>query len=146
MLIRPILPDEIPAASALIRSLFDPYLAPDYTPAGREFFWEFTAPEEIRHRLGTDSTMLVAEIDGELVGLAKIRDRSHIACLFVAAPRQGQGVGKRLLSAAIAACRPARVTVHASTQAVEFYLRMGFVPDGPARQEHGIHTTPMICG
>lgn len=78
--------------------------------------------------------VVVAEVEGRLVGLAELdRRRARLRALFVAAEVQGQGLGQRLLAAietmAIrAGLRELRGSM--SLNAEPFYARAGFVREG----------------
>jgi ribosomal protein S18 acetylase RimI-like enzyme len=76
----------------------------------------------------------VAESDAGIVGMCLARkqdERHHVQALYVLPDYQGQGIGKRLLQAALdwlGAAQP--VTLHVATyneKAIAFYQRMGFV-------------------
>lgn len=91
--------------------------------AGNLAFWA-ERPERCVH--------LVAESDGVLVGVVLVKEFWNLCSLFVAPAHQGQGLGRRLVFEAIAACRersrePA-LYLNAAPDAVGFYARIGFVP------------------
>jgi predicted GNAT family N-acyltransferase len=61
----------------------------------------------------------------------------------------GKGIGRCLLSHAIALCQQERpdlseVEVHSSPWAVPVYGRLGFRPTGPEQEQCGIRYTRMI--
>ncbi|MGY3859310.1 GNAT family N-acetyltransferase [Aeromonas intestinalis] len=71
-----------------------------------------------------------ARLDGNLVGFIGVAD-GNIEMLFVAPAGMGQGVGRQLVSHAIAALGARRVDVNEQNeQALGFYRRMGFVVEG----------------
>lgn len=90
-----------------------------------------------------DHRLLVAEIDGELVGslqvtfipgLAKVGgSKMLIQQVRVAGPRRGTGIGSEIIAAVIALarerrCKSVELTSHRSrTDAHRFYERFGFV-------------------
>ena len=69
---------------------------------------------------------------GQLCGVVMVKDFWNLCMLFVAPARQGQGVGRALVAAAIAACRgrspKQAIRLIAWRNAVGFYERLGFVP------------------
>jgi predicted GNAT family N-acyltransferase len=82
------------------------------------------------------------------VGVATVRDDSHLTQLFVSTRHHGCGIARRLWHRAMAdAVRRAgtrRFTLNASRCAVPAYLRLGFVATGPERfSPNGVLTTPM---
>ncbi|MBL8226447.1 MAG: GNAT family N-acetyltransferase [Chromatiales bacterium] len=84
---------------------------------------------------------LKCRVDGQLAGVILVKDHWNLTNLFVAPPYQGSGIGRLLLTQAIARCRPVSprpaLLVHSSTVAVGFYRRMGFVPNGEPRDRPG---------
>ena len=86
--------------------------------------------------------------DGCLVGVAAVRENSHLFQLFVTTRMHGHGIARRLwLRAMRDAMRRAgtrRFTLNASAMAVPVYRHFGFVPSGPATTgSTGLVTQPM---
>ncbi len=139
-------PGEEEAVANLAERVFSQFVAPDYSDEGVREFLRYAAPDQISQRLQAGHFLLVAEEQGELVGLIEMRHCEHVAMLFVA--RQGRGVGRELVHRAIARCRRdssgiARVTVHSAPGAVEIYAHLGFQTAGPEQTENGIRFVPM---
>ncbi len=85
---------------------------------------------------------------GCLVGVAAVRENSHLFQLFVTTRRQGHGIAHRLwLRAMRDAMRRADTrcfTLNASAMAVPVYRHFGFVPSGPmTTSSTGLVTQPM---
>jgi GNAT superfamily N-acetyltransferase len=83
-----------------------------------------------------------------LVGVAAMRDDSHLTQFFVSTRYQGRGIARRLwqrtMRDAIRRAGPRRFTLNATRCAVPVYRRLGFVAVGPERLSHnGLVTTPM---
>jgi GNAT superfamily N-acetyltransferase len=117
-----------------------------------DFFQPFTGPARTREQLerwlvDPDSTVLVAENEAGVVGLALLLTRPQSAFpgavprkvieidnLVVRADQRGKGIGQRLLEAAVEWARQHRAThvevaVHAfNGRARRFYRHFGFVP------------------
>ncbi|WP_299954007.1 GNAT family N-acetyltransferase [uncultured Modestobacter sp.] len=87
------------------------------------------------------ASVVVAEVDGEVVGFAQAvpsRDEppvraEELSTLYLRAAQHGSGLGQALLDAVLAG-RPASLWVaEQNPRAIAFYRRNGFTPDG-ARQ------------
>jgi GNAT superfamily N-acetyltransferase len=140
-------PGEEEAVADLASRVFNEFVAPGYSDDGVQEFLRYATAEQLLQRSEAGHFVLVAEEEGELVGLIEVRHCEHVAMLFVA--RQGRGVGKELVRRAVARCRQtapalARLTVHAAPDAVAVYGRMGFTATGPERVENGIRFVPTV--
>ncbi len=84
--LRLVRPDDIPQVAQVDRAAFAP-------------LWSYSA-RELTYLLALGCRMVVAEMDGRIVGYAcgeVIGDIGHIARLAVHPDRQGQGIGRQLL-------------------------------------------------
>lgn len=96
--------------------------------------------EQDLHRLADETTMLVAQLDGAIVGYCSfflIGPYLHLEELAVARDLQGRGIGRRLaeahLEAAISMSERSHYSLIAFRDAVwatGLYSRLGFVPLG----------------
>ncbi|WP_371372763.1 GNAT family N-acetyltransferase [Sporomusa aerivorans] len=141
--------NEIDKAQTLIKSVFDKYIAPGYSPEGIRHFYEFITLEAIISRLITKSFMLAARTENEIIGVAEIRDYSHISLLFTAEAYHGNGVARTLIRTAIDKCLQKNkelksITVKASPYAVPIYEKLGFSCSEPEQVLNGLRFTPMI--
>ena len=152
--IRPLRPGEEEAAMALVRETFTRWVAPCFSPEGVAEFLSFATAEALAKRLARGHFCLAAQPDGRpdapLDGLVEVRDASHVCFLFVRTAAQRQGLARRLLAGAARRCReldPAveGLTVNASPNSREAYLRLGFAPTGEERTVNGITSTPLRC-
>lgn len=76
------------------------------------------------------ATHLLACIDGQPVGCARVLPEAHIGRMAVLPAWRGQGIGEALLMQAIQCCRQqgaTQVALSAQTHAVGFYAQVGFV-------------------
>jgi GNAT superfamily N-acetyltransferase len=133
---------------ALVEKVFNEFVAPDYDLDGVNEFFKFANPSALAGRAGTEQVVMVAEKGRDLVGIIEIRNRSHIAMLFVS--RRGKGIAKELIRRAVNECRERlpdlkRITVNSSPYAENVYSRMGFKATGPVRKQNGILFVPMAC-
>jgi GNAT superfamily N-acetyltransferase len=136
----------------LVVRVFTEFVAPLYSLEGICEFLTYTAdPDQLRERLRANRFVLVAELQGRMVGVIEVRDCDHISLFFVDGQSQQKGIGKELWRRALDACladRPelARITVHSSPNAVEAYKRLGFRTEGPQQTVNGIRFVPMALG
>jgi len=111
-------------------------------------FTEYVAPKELEARVGEGAAVIVAELDGRIVGVAEVRGATHIALLFVDGRMQRRGIARALVGAAVDTCRASRpdadaMTVHSAPEAVEAYRRLGFRPTDAEQLVNGIRFVPM---
>jgi GNAT superfamily N-acetyltransferase len=128
--------------------VFDRYVAPLYSPEGREEFHHYAGVEALLERHNQGHITLVAECGLELVGMLQLRKWHHVNMLFVAAGHQRQGIGRTLLARAVDLVRqhdPAAtyLTVNASPNAVEAYRRFRFEAWELEQIVNGIRCIPM---
>ena len=143
MIIRRATLDEVPAVAALAREAFMDAVAPLYSEEGIRTFLEFVSPAGLRARMAENCVTYVAYRDRDLVGVAHVRDGSHVAMLFVAPRAQRTGVGRALLTMAVGECTSDVVTVKSSPNAEEAYHRYGFKRTAPEQIDRGIRFIPM---
>ncbi len=139
--------DDAPAVSRLIRSLAHHFfLAPD--GQGAERFLASTSAAELYALMASPHFDYLTAWQGDaLVGVAGMRDHTHLYHLFVAPHVQGQGLARRmwrlLLQAAREAGKGQRITVNSSPVGVPVYERLGFRQEGTEIRTDGIRYTPM---
>jgi ribosomal protein S18 acetylase RimI-like enzyme len=139
---------EAPACFALVKRVFDACVAPDYTAQGSAFYYSFVTPDYVRSWRRERRLCLVAKSGDNIVGIVDVRDTNHITMFFVDVACQNRGIGRRLITEAVAACKltnPALATVevNASPFAVEIYSRLGFVQTRGEEDMNGIRFTAM---
>ncbi len=91
---------------------------------------------------------LACQEDGRVVGVAAMRDNSHLFQFFVSTRLQRRGIARRLwrqvMRDAIRRAGTRHFTLNSSVMAVPVYRRLGFVPDGPLLiSAGGLITQPM---
>jgi GNAT superfamily N-acetyltransferase len=148
MEIRPLDPGEEAPASQLVVRVFNQFVAPQFPPEGREEFLSYATPEALVQRLEEGNLMLAAWHGARLAAFVEMREPGHIALFFTEGALQGQGLGKRLLRRTLELYRQqkgacGRVTVNASTNALEAYRRLGFEPTAELQTHNGISFVPM---
>lgn len=127
---------------------FEDSIRPCYEPDGCQAFLAYILPEAIAARQSDGCSAIVAEWEGEVIGVLELRDFSHISMFFVDPEFQCSGIGRRLLTRAVTLSSKARpelaeLTVFAAPRAVEAYGHLGFSVDGPEQLESGVRFTPM---
>lgn len=134
--------------SLLIRTVYDEYVAPDYTEEGNRFFYNWIAPERIAERQKTQVNLLIASIEQQVVGTIEIRENKNISLLFVHKNYHGKGIAKRLFKEALKMCcsrdeNLQKFYVHASPYSIPVYERLGFTAIDSMKEDHGILYLPM---
>lgn len=140
--------DDCVSVCELVLTLFDAFVAPRATPAGRALFVEQTTPLRLERRLEEGHRYWVAQLDGALAGVVGVGTDCHLYWLFVDASLHHRGIGRQLLEHAVAELRAedpgaSRLTVFSSDYAVPVYRRLGFRRTGPEQYRDGIPMTPM---
>ena len=148
LMIRDMEPGEAHAVSKLITEVFDRFVAPDLEPEGIDEFLGHASAAAMQVHLLNGHFILVAEVDGELVGVANVREHRHLCLFFVKTALHGKGVGKRLLQAALDRCLLKHpdlpcLTVNSSLWAVPVYKKLGFVQAEEEQLKNGIRFVPM---
>lgn len=139
--------DDAAAISRLVSGLAHRYVLPDQPPESAELLATWTGEAAVDERIRAGHRHLVAEVDGQLVGVVATRDDSHLFLLFVDDRFHRQGIARVLWNAALSAClssaQPERISVNASPYSVPAYRRLGFAELGPAQLDRGLITVPM---
>lgn len=132
---------------ALVARVFDEYVAGDFSPEGVEEFYRYAEPSAIAERSRKGGKVLLAEEDGQILGMLELKGHDHIAMLFV--DDRERGLGRALVERALQLCREGTedletVSVHASLYAVPIYRKLGFEAQGPEQTENGMTYVPMV--
>ena len=89
---------------------------------------------------------IIAELDGEIVGMISVRAKRHISLLFVDDKHQRLGIGRDLVYAAseyMLENGETFATVNASPYGVDFYHAVGFKDTREEYVDSGMRITPM---
>ena len=143
MQIRKMTQEDLPSANALCLEAFMLTVAPSLSAQGVETFGKVAAQKAFAERMVSDNLMLVCVAEGTLVGLIELKEGRHVAMLFVSPVWQRNGVGKRLVNAALEQARTNVVTVSASLSSVAAYERYGFALAGEVGELAGLIYQPM---
>lgn len=120
----------------------------DYTQEGIANFEEFIRSDTLYQSFLIGSyQMLVAICEGEIIGMASVRNRNHLSLLFVKEEFHRKGVGRRLMQRLFDYLKEEQgekeMTVWAAPYAVSFYEKLEFRPLGPEQVVDGIRITTM---
>jgi len=146
--ISPMEPADLEATLAVVRESFEACVAPDYPQEGRDLFARIVTTDYLNSLSSRQGFVLVAKLDGRVVGMCAIRDGNHITLFFVLTEFQGRGIGRRLFDATLERVRRnrpgvSRLAVHSSPVAVPVYQALGFSITGAEELEDGIRYVPM---
>jgi len=136
------------AVSGLILTLFDEFVAPEYSKKAGKTFRRQTRRQARCQELDEGEMRLVAVSNGELVGVIGARDLSHVHWLWVRKDWHRRGVASILMANVIAEVRRKRpdvvsITLNSSPFAIPVYLRLGFRITGEEFDQEGLICTPM---
>ena len=143
MHIRNLTSDDLHRASALCLDAFMQAVAPSLSAQGIETFTKVAAPGAFAERMPGDNLMLACVTQGAIQGLIELKEGRHIAMLFIAPGWQRQGIGTRLMHAALEHARVDVVSVKASLPSVPAYQRYGFTLAGEVGEFAGLVYQPM---
>src|SRR6202142_2830149 len=128
--LRPFLAEDTPVLAAIFVAAIEELTGEDYSQAQQEA-WASVADDEeaFGKRLASELT-LIATLQNSPVGFAALKGADHIDMLYVHPGAAGQGVASMLCEALekLAGSRGAKsLTVDASDNATEFFLKRGYV-------------------
>ncbi|HKT29276.1 GNAT family N-acetyltransferase [Dyella sp.] len=141
-------PGDARAIGVLSRRVVRRWVLPDQPrKIGHELLSRLSA-RMLRQRILEGQRFYLAYLDEALVGVAAMRDDSHLLHFYVSTRYQGRGIARQLwqcvLQDAIRRAGTHRFTLNATRCAVPVYVRLGFCVDGPERPSpNGVMTTPM---
>lgn len=149
--IRPVAQEELAEALDLVNRVFAVYVAPDYSEKGQKTFQDYlkTKYDEVAGELARGQKEMWQIKGGtprRIIGVIALREKSHIALLFVDPKFHRQGVASRLfcyVKEIIQEAGGKRITVNSSPYAQEVYHRWGFQDTGKERENEGIRYIPM---
>lgn len=132
----------------LVISVFDEFVAPEFSSEGIEEFKKYADAEALAHRANSGSFIIIARNGSNPVGVIEIRDYNHVAMLFVSKQFQRQGIARALVRKAIEIClrrQPDlhKITVNSSPNSIHAYEKMGFISTSDEQISNGIRFIPM---
>lgn len=140
--------EEWSPAMRMIWKTFLKYEGNDYSPEGIKNFFEFITDDDLYASfLRGEYQMMVALVNGEVIGAGSLRNRNHLSLLFVDERFHRMGVGstilRRLCEYLKTEAGERRMSLQASPYAVDFYRKQGFRQVKPETEYSGIRVTAM---
>lgn len=140
--------DEWAPAMQMIWRTFLKFEGNDYSQTGIKSFFDFITDDGLHDSfLRGEYQMMVALVNGEVIGAGTLRSRNQLSLLFVDERFHRMGVGSAILGKL---CRylkteagERRIFLQASPYAVEFYRKQGFRQLKPEMDYSGIRVTAM---
>ncbi len=137
----------------LVIRVFNEFIAHQYSQQGVREFLKYAQPELFLRRSQKNHFVLLATVQGKIVGMIEIRTNRHVSLLFVDKRFQQRGIARELLQRSLKICKLEialkrspelqEVSVNASPNAIQIYERMGFHQKGPEQVKNGIRFTQM---
>ncbi|MBU0757843.1 MAG: GNAT family N-acetyltransferase [Nanoarchaeota archaeon] len=129
-----------------MNSVFDEFVAKDFTKNGQTMFRNEQTPEKQNQRAKTRD-VYVAEIDNQIVGMVEATFPDHINRIFIDKKYHGKNFGKKLMSKIENIYKKKgsiKIKVYASDFAVKFYQRIGYKKTrGLVKRKFGFVYQPM---
>ncbi|KJY93633.1 GCN5 family acetyltransferase [Vibrio neptunius] len=137
------------AISELILPLAKKYVCPTCDPSVQGVLLKSMSEEKVEHYLSTNYHYVVAvTANDEVIGVAGIRDNSHLYHLFVNDRFQGHGLSRQLWEVvkenALNNGNKGIFTVNSAINAECVYLRFGFKRTKGIRNRQGMIDIPMM--
>ena len=131
-----------------IKTVFNQFVAPEFTEEGIEEFMKYIQPGALVRHLRKNHFALMASTGSAIIGVIVVRDFDHIALFFVDGQYQRKGIGRELLDSAVKVCERhdpsnTRLTVNASPNSIDAYRRLNFEPNDTEQCVNGIRFIPM---
>lgn len=134
--------------SELILPLTKKYVCPTCDSSVHSVLLDSMSEESIETYLSTNYSYVVAvNLNDDVVGVAGIRDYSHLYHLFVDDYNQGKGLSRQLWEAvkdeSLTNGNSGHFTVNSAVNAENVYLRFGFKRTEGVRNREGMADIPM---
>ncbi len=140
--------EEIPEFCSLVRTVYDEFVAPDYSDEGNSHFYSYLEEAAVSERFEQGGFFAAARVEDIFAGVAAFRDISHLTTFFVSKDYQNRGVGRMLFAFSLRHIRShhpeiKKITVNSSPFALPVYKRLGFELTGGREEKDGIIYYPM---
>lgn len=134
----------------LILDCFNEFVAPGYSQKGIEEFCKYVNPAALSNRLkNSESFVIMACYNEQVVGVMEVRSFNHISLLFVKKEHHKKGIAKMLLQHSIEKCKQfnpslKEIDINSSPYAVDIYKKMGFIQTDNEQVINGIRFIHMV--
>jgi len=139
---------DVNRVSAFIESVFNKFVAPEFSNQGVDEFLKYIQPETLSNHLEKNHFGILASAGARIIGAIVVRDNNHVALFFVDSQYQRKGIGKVLFNMALEHCRSrdvncSQITVNSSPNAVDAYRKLHFEPMDEEQCVNGIRSVPL---
>ncbi len=140
--------DEVVGASKLIKSVFDEFIAEDYSAEGVLNFYKRISGLSISERAKSGSFICVFKQDNEIIGYIELSGINHIYLLFVKKDCHSRGIARQLINSVIIRIQGNNpfvkdITVNSTFNSLSFYEKIGFEKIADFQYKNGITNFPM---
>ena len=151
-MIREIEQQDLKAAVNLVNTVFNEFVAGDYSPEGQKTFSDYLEFKlaELSQDLDNGHKKMWGFYENEtIVGVIGTRDRFHISLLFVSKDHQKRKIATKLFTTVVNSLKAEEnterfeMTVNSSPYAVKIYEHLGFRATDNEQVKNGIRFTPM---
>jgi len=130
---------------------FKEYVAYQYSEEGVKEFLKYVEPHCLSNRCKADSFVLLAVVEGRIVGMIEVVVNNHISLFYTDGHLQRMGIGRELLKISLDICKGnnptlSEITVNSSPNAVHIYEKLGFCVVEPEKVSNGIRYVSMSLG
>ena len=142
-------PQDARAIGVLARRVTRRWILPEQPASAAASLLYGMGARVIRRKILAGQRFQLAWQDGgRLVGVAAMRDESHLFQFFVSTRLHGHGIARRLwqraMDDAVRRAGTRHFTLNSSAMAVPVYRHLGFVCSGPLKiSDNGLVTQPM---
>lgn len=142
-------PQDAPAIGRLARRVTRRWILPEQPASAASTLLHGMSAAVIRHKILAGQRFHLAwQDDVRLVGVAAMRDGSHLFQFFVSTRLHGHGIARQLwqrtMDDAFRRAGTRHFTLNSSAMAVPVYRHLGFVCSGPLKiSDNGLVTQPM---
>ncbi len=146
MIIRPYRYADESKVISLVEEVYRNHIDPDFSHEGRRYWLDDLYDGGLQLSLH-HSDILLAEIEGEIVGVFRLQMHHRVTMLYVKTSMQRRGIGKMLLEEGIKIAKEngvKKINLISSMYAVPFYHYCGFKRVGQVYDEYGIVSQNMM--
>jgi hypothetical protein len=127
----------------LVKTVYDEFVAVEYSEEGNKTFYSYIDQKEIEKRYDEGQLFYVCMKNNKIVGALEIRNMNHIALFFVEKKHHMQNIGKDLFKYYLndldeRHIKLEYIEVNSSPYAKKIYERLGFRIESDLQETNGI--------